>query len=88
MFELFMLLGLICGVVNIVLSMIIVSELQKREVKINFFLIRLLIPKYVHQYKMITLQEQGRVGGLFYGWILSINGALVFVLAGLIARAL
>ena len=88
MFELFMVLGLICGVVNVVLSMVIVSELQKRDVKINFFLIRLLLPKYVHQYKSITLQEQGRVGGLFYGWIFSINGALVFVLAGLITRAL
>ena len=44
MFELLMALGLASAVVNIVLSMLIVGELQKRDVRINFFLIRLLIP--------------------------------------------
>jgi hypothetical protein len=87
MFELFMALGLASAVVNVVLSMIIVGELQKRDVRINFFLIRLLIPKYMHQYKTITLQEQGRAGGLFHAWIFSINAALVFAVAGMITLA-
>ena len=88
MFELFMALGLASAVLNIVLSMVIVGELQKRDVRINFFLISLLIPKYVHQYKTITLQEQGRAGGLFHAWIFSINATLVLAVAGMITLAI
>jgi hypothetical protein len=35
----------------------------------------LLLLKYAHQYKQITLQETGKVGSLFYGWLVSINAA-------------
>jgi hypothetical protein len=57
--------------------MLIVNEVSKRGVKINFFLLRLLIIKYAEQYKQMTRQETGRVGALFYYWIASINLALV-----------
>jgi hypothetical protein len=87
-FELLMIIALASVVVNIVLCMMIVSELGKRGVKINFFLIRLLLPKYVYQYRKIMIEETGKAGGFFYGWIVSINGALVFAVAGLLVRAL
>jgi hypothetical protein len=88
MWELLMVLALVAVLVNVVLSIIITAQLQKRGVKINFFLIRLLIPKYVHQYKTITLEEQGSVGGLFYGWVISINVALIFAVAGILVKLL
>ncbi|MCK5573750.1 MAG: hypothetical protein KAJ12_13355 [Bacteroidetes bacterium] len=88
MFEMFMALALVALVVNVVLSMIITARLQKRNVKINFFLIKLLIPKYVHQYRAITLEEQGTVGGLFYGWVTSINAALMLAVAGILVKVL
>jgi hypothetical protein len=88
MFELLMVLALAAVVVNVVLSIIITARLQKRGVKINYFLIRLLIPKYVHQYRAITLEEQGTVDGLFYGWIISINAALIFGVAGILVKVL
>jgi hypothetical protein len=88
MWELLMVLALVAFIVNIVLSIIITVQLRKRGVKINFFLIRLLIPKYVHQYKTMTLQERGTVGGLFYGWIISINVALIFAVAGILVKVL
>lgn len=82
----FMSLALAAVVVNIVCSMLIVGELQKRKVKINFFLLKLLLPKYAHQYKQITLQETGKVGALFYGWLASINATLVIATLGLVLR--
>ena len=88
MFSFFVALALLAIALNITLSMLIVGELQKRKVPINFFLLRLYLPKYAHQYKKITLQETGRVGGLFYGWLISINAALVFGIALLATKAL
>lgn len=85
-FVLFMSLAIAAAVVYVVFSMLIVHELQKRNVKINFFLLRLFLLKYANQYKQITLQETGKVGSLFYGWLVSINAALVFVILGLLLR--
>jgi hypothetical protein len=72
--------------VFVVLSILIVHELRKRNVEINFFWLRLLIPKYANQYKKITLQETGRVGPLFYPWILSINLAAVLAIVALVTK--
>ncbi len=85
-FILFMSLALAAVVVNIVFSMLIVRELQKRNMKINFFFLKLYLPKYAHQYKQITLQETGKVGSLFYGWLMSINAAWVLAIVGLVLR--
>ncbi len=70
----------------VVVSILIMSELQKRDIKINFFLMRLLLPKYAHQYKKITKKETGKVGALFYYWIISINLALVSFIVGMIFK--
>jgi len=70
----------------VVVSILIMNELQKRGIKINFFLMRLLLPKYVHQYKKITKKETGKVGALFYYWIISINLALVSLIVGMIFK--
>ncbi len=80
LFHLFLYLAIFCALFSVVITMIIISELQKRKVKINFFLLRLFIPKYVHQYKKITLEETGKVGSLYYWFVVSIN--LAWILAG------
>lgn len=85
-FTLFMSLALAAVVVNIVFSMLIVHELQKRNMKINFFFLKLYLPKYAHQYKQISLQETGKVGSLFYGWLVSINAAWILAIIGLVSR--
>jgi hypothetical protein len=71
----------------VVFSILIVAALDKRNIKINFLWIRFLIFKYVNQYRKITLEENGKVGSLFYLWIFSINLALVCTVVGLIIRA-
>ena len=68
----------------IVSSIIIVNELLKRSQKINFIFIKAMIPVYAHRYKKITLEETGKVGSLFYHWVISINTALVFGVASII----
>lgn len=84
-----MLLGLamIFVICFVVFSILIVAALDKRNVKTHFLLIRLLIFKYVSQYRKITLEETGKVGSFFYLWIISINLALVSAVAGLIMKA-
>ena len=64
----------------------IVNEVSKRGTKINFFLLRLYIIKYIHEYKQITRQETGKVGPLYYPCIISVNLAWVCAIAGLLLR--
>jgi hypothetical protein len=70
----------------VVLSVMIVNEVSKRGIKINFFLLRLYIIKYVHQYRKLTLEESGKVGPLYYPCIISVNLALILAVAGLILK--
>ncbi len=79
-------LGLFSVGLAIVFSMMIVHEVSKRGVKINFFLLRLLIIKYIHQYKQLTKKESGKVGPLYYPCILSYQAALVFAVTYLLIR--
>ncbi len=72
----------------VIFSMMIVQDLSKRGVKIDFVLLRLYIIKYVQQYKQITLKETGRIGPLYYPCIISVSLALVLAIAGLISRLL
>jgi hypothetical protein len=72
----------------IVSGMMIVKELMKRKQKINFVFIKVMLPVYAHRYKKITLEETGRVGSLFYHWLIAINSALVLGVAAIISNSL
>ena len=54
--------------------------------KINFIFIKVLIPIYAHRYKKITFEESGKIGSLFYHWVIAINMALVFAVAAIISK--
>jgi hypothetical protein len=71
---------------GIVFSMMIVHEVSKRGVKINFFLLRLYIIKYIDQYQKLTRKETGKVGPLYYPCVGSYIMTLVFAIIYLIAR--
>ena len=70
----------------IILSIMIVNEVSKRGIKINFFLLRLYIIKYIHQYRKLTLEKSGRIGPLYYPCIISVNLALILAIVGLILK--
>jgi hypothetical protein len=78
-------LALACVLWNVVTGILICIELGKRGVKVNYVFIKASMPWYAHRYKRITLRETGAVGPLFYHWLVSINGALVAGIAGILA---
>ena len=87
MSDLFLGLAILSVVWGIVSSMIIVSYLSRRDVKINFLFIRILILKYIHQYHQLTRQETGKPGPWFYSYVVSMLLALAFAILGLSLRA-
>ena len=67
--------------------MLITRELEKRNVPVRFVWLRLMIFKYLHQYSRITREETGRVGPLFYHYIVPLNVALVLAVAMAVVAA-
>jgi len=70
----------------IVAGIKIVNELMKRKQKIQFILLNVMLPIYAHRYKKITMEETGKVGSLFYHWLIAINTALVFGIAAIATK--
>lgn len=79
-------LCVICVIWNIVTSLTLYGALQRRGIRVSFLWLRMLAPKYASQYKDITKAETGRVGPLFYHWIVSINLAWVLAIVAIISR--
>jgi hypothetical protein len=73
-----------CIAVYVYSSIRIIGELRKRDIPVNFFLLRILIIKYANDYRKITIEEQGYTGRLYHLWLISVNGALVFVVLGIL----
>ena len=73
------------GVVD---SILIAIALDKWGVSVNMVLFRLLFFRYLSQYRQVSLRETGKVGPLFYSFIISMNVALVCCIAALILKAI
>ncbi|MCK9997183.1 MAG: hypothetical protein KAH56_12990 [Candidatus Krumholzibacteria bacterium] len=84
--TMFFTFGLIAVSVGIACFIAMVSFIQQRGVKINWFLIKLYMPRYVGKYREITIRETGRPGVLFYEFVISMNLALVMVILGAALR--
>ncbi|MDH5185977.1 MAG: hypothetical protein OEZ20_00385 [candidate division WOR-3 bacterium] len=65
-------IGAVALIWYIISTIRICEALRKRNIKVNYFLLRLYALKYVNQYKNITKKETGQVGPLFYHWTISI----------------
>ena len=76
--------SVLCGIVS---SVMIAVFLSKRGIKINYLFFRIYIFKYVNQYRKITTEENGKVGPLFYSFIISFILALLFAIVGAILKA-
>ena len=66
----------------VVTSILIYNALRNRNINVSFLWLQFMILKYASQYKEITLRETGKVGPLFYHWIISINTALIAAIVG------
>jgi hypothetical protein len=70
-------IAVISGIINGVFTYMITHYLSKRGIKINYWNLRLLMLKYLRQYRKLTIEENGKPGNLFYAWIVSISLFLV-----------
>ena len=86
--DLFLGLALVSVGWGIVSMIVITSFVADRGTKINFFLYRLYIIKYLKQYKQITEAEKGVPGLWFYLFVISMNLALLFSIIGFVAKSL
>ena len=70
-------------------AIMIGAVLQKRGVVVNWVWFRVgFLSKYLNQYRDVTRQETGRIGPLFYSYVVAINLALVTAIVGLLLRAI
>ena len=77
-----------CGIWAVATSVRIYDYLRRKNVPVSFLWLRVLIIRYVRQYREITLRETGNVGPLFYHFVISINLALVAAIAAIATRGL
>ena len=83
LFLILALIGVACGIAA---SIVIASFLSRRGIKINYLLFRVLIFRYVRQYREIAMEETGKPGPLFYPFVTSWGLALLFAIVGAILR--
>jgi len=66
---------------------LIARYLEKHGTSVDFLWLRVMILKYLGQYREVTLKETQRVGPLFYHYVVPLSVALVLVII-LIAQGL
>lgn len=76
----------VCVIWGVVSGIVITNFVAERGTKINFFLFRIYIFKYIDQYRRITQTEEGRPGIWFYSYIFSFWAAAAFALLGVWLR--
>ena len=75
--NLFISIGILSVIVYVVSTLMIYSYLKDKGEKVSFLWLRLFMISYANRYKKLTKNETGKVGYLFYIWIVSINVALI-----------
>jgi hypothetical protein len=86
--DLFLGMALVSAGWGVISSMVITAFVAERGTKINFFLHRLYIIRYVHQYKQITEAENGEPGPWFHSFVISMNLVLVLTFIEAILKSL
>jgi len=81
-------LAAICVVWAVTSAILIVRALDQRGVRTPFPFIGALIFRNLGRYREATLRETGKVGPLFYSYVVPINLALVLALAAWATRGL
>ena len=86
MSDFFFVLAILSAIWGVTSSLVIASFLSQRGIKINWLFFRVLMLKYIPQYRQITKQESGKPGPWYYSFIISMNLALVLVIVGVVLR--
>ncbi len=81
-------LALACVVWAVATAIRIAEFLDKRGVKTPFPFWGFYIFRNMGRYREVTIQETGKVGPLYYQYVIPINAALLLALAALAIRFL
>jgi len=84
--SIFLGIGLAAGLAHVACYIAMMSALDRRGIKTNFFLARILVFKYASQYKEATRKETGKTGILYPLCFGSIIVAFLAVLAAVVIR--
>jgi hypothetical protein len=80
--------AVLCVVWAVVSAVLIARDLSRRGVPVSFVWLRVMILKYLHVYAKVTQEQTGRVGPLFYHYVVSLNVALVIaILLAILSRS-
>ncbi len=71
---------IVCAIWAVTASLLIARDLEKRDIPVSIIWMRLMILRYLHLYSKITREETGRVGPLFYHYIIPLNVALALAI--------
>ena len=74
----YLILTIISTICGVVFTLKITSFLSRHGIKINYWLLKLYMLKYLIQYRKLTIEENENTGNLFYAFIISWSLALVF----------
>jgi ABC-type spermidine/putrescine transport system permease subunit II len=83
----FLVLAILSALWGVVDGILIAAALDRRGIRVNIFLFRVFFFRYLRQYREITLSETGKVGSLYYSFVVAMNVALVCGIVGWILRA-
>ena len=71
---------------KIVTTVFVVRDIERRGVRVNRWLVRLLTCAYAGVYRRVTLEQSGRVAPLFFVLIASTVATVGFTVAALATR--
>jgi hypothetical protein len=73
----------LCAIWTALMSVLITADLNKRGIKTSWPLMRWYFFRNLRLYREQTLKASGRVGPLFYGFVVSINAVWILLLLAL-----
>ena len=77
-----------CAIWHVATTVLIYEALRRRGLSVHFLWLRVSILRYLGQYREITRQETGRIGPLYFHWLVSVNLMLILVVALIALRLL
>ena len=78
--------AVVCGLWAGVSAVLLAGALERHGVRTPFPVWGVLVFRNLHRYSELTRGTTGRIGPLFYSYVIAINAALVLVVAALLAR--
>ena len=88
MSTLFLAVAILSALWGVVDAILVAVALDKRGIRVNMLLFRVLMFRYLSQYRDVTLKETGKVGPLYYSYVTSMLVAVVCALIGFVLRAM